>query len=222
MAIALICSQTQLDAELGQTALWRGDMERRIVTRPEEARVMAIAAKPNIVVVDRDLPGAARLVTELRQEPSTRALSIAVLARGDFEPSEVLLLEAGANAVLRLPPGRDWNERLVRLIHVPMRKAARFPVQFAVEAVHVEEGTSIPAMALNLSETGILIDSQVPIRVGDALSLVFRLPSSASPVMASGRVVRQASASQFGIEFSRLESGALERIRTFVREAPGS
>src|SRR5260221_11286755 len=130
MVSVLICTHSELDNDLGHTLLWRQDVARHVVTRLEEALMMALAAHPSIVVVERDLPWAGRLVTALRGDPSTRGLSIAVVARGDFDPGEVELLEAGANGVLRLPLEFDSDERLERLINVPARKEARVTVSF--------------------------------------------------------------------------------------------
>ena len=61
--------------------LWRHDVDRHFASRLEEAQMMALAARPSIVVVDRDLPWAGRLVAALRQDASTRALSAAAIAR---------------------------------------------------------------------------------------------------------------------------------------------
>ena len=41
--------------------------------------------------------------------------------------------ESEANAILRLPAGPEWNGRLERLMAVPVRKDARFPVSFDVQ-----------------------------------------------------------------------------------------
>src|SRR5207253_4725085 len=134
MVSALICTHADLASDLGQTLLWRQEVGRRVVTRLEEARMIALAARPSIVVVDRDLPWAGRLVSALREDPSTRGLSIVVVARGDFDPGEVELLESGANAILRLPVDAEGDQRLQRLVDVPVRKEARFSVSLSVEA----------------------------------------------------------------------------------------
>ena len=72
MVSVLICTHSELEKELGHTMLWRQDVDRHLVTRLEEALMMALAARPTIVVVDRDLPWAGRLVKALREDPSTR------------------------------------------------------------------------------------------------------------------------------------------------------
>jgi len=220
MAVALICSQAELEPDLGHTLLWRAGVERHVATRLEDARMMAVAARPDVVIVDRDLPRADRLVAALREDPSTRGLSIVVAARGDFDPAEVELLELGANAILRLPAGPEWDERLPRLMDVPVRKDARFTVHFDVEAAPVP-GDPSPALALNLSMSGMLLESSTPLAVGDEIQLTFQIPESEAPVKAAARVVRLGGPGQYGVEFQRVDGEASHRLRAFVDGGAG-
>ncbi len=215
MPVVLICTQVELEPDLGHTLLWREGVERHVAGRLEDACMMAVAAKPDIVIVDRELPRSDRLVAALRQDPSTRGLSIVVAARGDFDPAEVELLEAGANAILRLPAGPEWDERLPRLMDVPVRKEARFTVHFDVEET-VGAGDPAAALAINLSMSGMLLESPIPLGVGDEIQLRFQIPDSESTVATTGRVVRVAGAGQYGVEFRRVEAGASERLHAFV------
>jgi CheY-like chemotaxis protein len=180
--------------------------------------MMAVAARPDIVIVDRELPRSGRLVAALREDPSTRGLSIVVAARGDFDPSEVELLEAGANAILRLPAGPEWDERLPRLMDVPMRKEARFTVHFDVDEA-VGGGDPTAALALNLSLSGMLLESPVPLAVGDEIQLRFQIPDSESSMATTARVVRMAGDGQYGVEFRRVEADASAQLRAFVAGA---
>ena len=214
MAAALICSQEDLQPELGHTVLWRTGIERHVATRLEDARTMAVAVRPDIVVVDRDLPGSYELIVALREDPGTRRVSIAIVARGDLDPAELALLAAGANAILRLPPGPDWDERLVRLLDVPARREARLPVELGVDALGTGVGERVPAQALNLSRSGILIETAVDLGVGDELELEFSLEGEG--VFARGRVVRRSEPRLFGVQFGPLPEYAAVRIRRFV------
>jgi hypothetical protein len=214
MVSVLICTHSELEKDLGHTMLWRQDVERHVVSRMEEARMMALAARPSIVVVDRDLPWAGRRVTALREDPSTRGLSIVVVARGDFDPGEVELLEAGANAILRLPLEFDSDERLERLLHVPVRKEARFSVSFRVDTYAA--GAAEPALALNLSQSGMLMEATGDLRVGEPLQMQFPLGEEPPPVQTHGRVVRVAAPSQYGIEFTDVDADVSTRIRHFI------
>lgn len=218
MPVVLICSPVSLEDGLRSTCLWREGVERYVASRNEEARTLALAARPRLVVVDRDLPGSVELVTALRQESSTRQLSVAVVVRGEFDSMEVDLLEAGANAILRFPANAEWDERLTRLLEVPARREGRFSVQFAVDAYAGVAGGSGSgqALALNLSVNGVLLECPFPLAVGDDLSLKFQLAETGPVVVAAGRVVREAKAGRFGVEFRRLEGGGAGEIRRFV------
>jgi hypothetical protein len=139
------------------------------------------------------------------------------LARGDFDPAELDLLEAGANAILRLPPGSDWDDRLVRLIHIPMRRAFRFPMHLQVDDAFRSSGEVFDVVALNLSVNGLLIESSKALAVGEDVNFAFHLPQEAGLVTGSGTVVRQASGiGQFGVELTHVEGDGRVRIKRFV------
>jgi CheY-like chemotaxis protein len=216
MPVALLCTHATLDRDLGHTLLWRGEVERVVVAKPEEARVMAVAAKPDLVIVDRDLPWCERFVTGLREDPSTRSLSIAILARGDLEASEVGLLEAGANAILRVPPGDDWDRRLHELLSVPARRESRFSVQFDVETLRGTAESAVLGSALNLSVRGILLESPLKLALGDELRLRLLLPDDRGTAEAVGRVVREAGPGRYGVLLDELDPASRQRIDGFV------
>lgn len=217
MLSALICTQQDLEGDLADTPLWRSDVERHVAAKPDEARMMAVAARPRIVVVDAALPWAGRFVAGLREDPDTRGISIVALARGDFDPSEVELLEAGANGILRLPLGADGSERLERLMNVPVRRQARFVVHFHVDAPMPPPASDAePALAVNLSESGMLLETRLELGVRQEVTLEFKLPDGDHHVHGRARVVRLAGTRQFGLEFTDLEPEDAPRIRAFL------
>lgn len=216
MAVALLCCEADLEADLRGTVLWRADFERHLARRLEDAQLMALTETPQLVVVERELPWAPALVRGLRSDPLTRAVSIAVVSRGEFNPREVELLEAGANAVLRLPVGPDWDDRLSRLAHVPTRAEARFGVDFEVDATVRQGAPSLRGMALDLSTTGMLLVSPVELEVGEDVDFRFHLPGAGPLVAGCGRVVRQAGERRYGVEFYGLEGQGGEDVRRYV------
>jgi DNA-binding response OmpR family regulator len=215
MTAVLICTHGDVERDLGGTLLWREGIERQVTTKMEDAQMLAVAARPRLVVIDRDLPWAARIVSALREDPSTRGLSLVVIARGDFDPAEVDLLERGANAILRLPAGPEWNERLERLIDVPLRKETRFPVSFGVEAA-ANGGAAANAQALNLSASGMLIETAAALGVREEVELQFRLPPAPDPLRVAGQVVRVAAPTQFGVEFRQVAPEVSRRIQRYL------
>ncbi len=216
MVSALICTHEDLEKDLAGTPLWRADVERFLASRLEEARTLAVAARPRIIVVDAALPWAGRLVAGLREDAATRAASIVVLARGDFDPAEVELLESGANAIVRLPAGEDAERRLLRLLDVPGRREARFPVAFQVEALTPGSARTERGLALNLSVNGLLMEASVALHVGDELDLAFRVAEGEEAVNVRGRVMRLAGGDRYGIEFSALPAKTASRLRHYL------
>jgi CheY-like chemotaxis protein len=166
------------------------------------------------------MPRVEELVQQLRADDATRSLSIAIVARGDFEPSEVALIESGANAVLRLPVDEAWDRRLLKLMSVPMRREARFPVHIRISDPLGHHGDAV-GLALNLSVHGMLVEAHAPLGVHDRLAFAFRLREDDwEKVSGRGHVVRQAAPAQFGVEFEQLDYAGAARIQHFVATLP--
>jgi len=216
MITVLLCSVKPLDDLLNGTLLWREDVNRRLAHSVDEAEQVVKQGEVDILVVDRDLPGASELIGALRKDLQTRNLSIAVVADGDFEAGEIELLSAGAWAILRLPPDAEWEERLARLMSVPARKDVRLEVSFEIEMGDAGGITSAVATTLNLSARGMLIECAFPLQLGDVLDLRFQLPGAEHTILGCGRIVRQAGRNRFGLEFYGLENEGASHIEHFV------
>ena len=210
--VILICAPDPLTDELHDTLLWRDGIERHVASSFPEALSKAVAARPDLVVVDRDLPEARRLVEDLR---TVGKFAVAIVARGDFEPDEVGLLEAGAYAILRLPAGPEWDERVARLMQVAQRKSVRVPVsvEFEGRSGAIER---IFGRLVNLSVSGMLIECSAVLDIGADIAVSFPLARGATPIVGTGRIVRQAGKGRFGLEFYGLEGDGRERVRMFV------
>lgn len=215
MALALIASPRDLDPELSRTVLGRSGFERQLATVAEQARALACARKPDVLLVDVYLAGALELVCDLRADERTRALSIVALADSVADPREVPLLKAGANAVLRLPPGAGWDERLLRFVSVPIRKATRFPVSFSMGA----GPSGVPATGLNISLHGMLVETWAELSLCDEVELAFRIPGEGPLLRARARVMRRGAPRQYGVEFTWLDGAARAAIERFVSAA---
>jgi DNA-binding response OmpR family regulator len=218
---AVLVSTTDLARELEGTVLYRHNVERQSASDAAEVRRMADGTRIDVVVVDSAMAGASALVSVLRQDPATRATAIVALGRADFDFSHVALLEAGANAILPLPPGPDWDDRLTRLIHVPARRETRFPVDLAIDGGR-RGGLRFDARAVNLSVHGILLECGEALDVGDDLRLAFSLPDGHGDVRATGTVVRTASPERFGVEITSVEADGRLRIKRYVESGPAA
>jgi CheY-like chemotaxis protein len=212
---AVLLAPANLSSELGGTVLFRSNVERISAKGVEEVRQLADGGRLDVVVVDSALPGAASLVAALRQDPITRATAIVALGRSEFGFDHLDLLEAGANAILPLPPAQDWDDRLMRLIHVPVRKTTRFPVSLSLQG-GLRDGLNFSARVVNLSVHGLLLECRHPLKVGEDLHLAFEMPRDYGAVAAQGTVVRQALADRFGVELTHVEGDGRVRIKRYV------
>ena len=220
MINVVIVSAHNLQEQLRGTLLFRSNVARIRASGLEEVRRAAQAGKVDVVIVDAALPDAPALAAALRREPLTRGLSIAGLGQSEFGVFHVELLESGVNAVLPLPPGADWDDRLMRLFHVPSRKVARFPVSFAVGVVGQGHGEPFVGRALDLSVHGLLLEASFPLEVGEDLRLTFELPEPLGPVRGTGTVVRLAHQERVGVELTSIEGDGRVRIKRFVESPP--
>ena len=189
MIRAVVVSAADLSRELRGTVLYRSNVERCPAKGLSEVRQLALAGRLDVVVVDSALPGAAALVAALRQDPATRPVAIVALGRSEFGFGHLDLLEAGANAILPLPPGADWDDRLIRLVHVPVRKSTRLPVDLAIEG-GMRGGLRFPGRALNLSVNGVLHRMPAAAGGGRRPAPRVRAARGTAPSSATGTVVR--------------------------------
>jgi hypothetical protein len=92
----------------------------------------------------------------------------------------------------------------------------RAPVQFELEARTGDGVDTGAATVLNLSVSGMLIDSTFRLNIGEDLDLSFKLPGSEELIRGTARVVRQAGRTQYGLEFYGLEGDGRELIEAFI------
>jgi PilZ domain len=213
MPSVLICSSNDLTRVLAPTLIGRVGIDRFKAAKLDEARLLARVVCPRVSLVDRDLAHARDFIKAIREEPATHGLSIAILASGEIQDAELGLLESGANAIFRLPPDAGWDERMARLLSVPIRQEARLPVDLAVETHR-----DIQAEVVNLSVGGMLVQSPLALELFEEFD--FDIPmAGGTHARGRGRIVRQAGPRQFGVEFQRLDGDGKETIRQFVRSA---
>ena len=216
MTTVLICAGSDLESDLRRTLFWREDLERYVTERADEARMLVFSTEPNVVVVELDLPGTDRLVESLRAS-LPHPVSIVGLSRAPAaapaRPADVGLVDA----VLALPPGPEWDQRLVDVLEVPTRKQVRFDVSFHVEARLRHQPVAERGLALNISAGGLLIDGpHLRLHAGDDVSLSLQIPGQGDPVEGRARVVRQPIEQRLGLRFEAFSGDGDARIRDFL------
>ncbi len=213
----LICASESVERELHASPVWRNDLDRAVARNPTEALAQAGVLKPRLIVVDRDLQLSEFLVRQLRVREASRDASILIVAAGEMSSDELGLLDAGANAVLRLPPGPEWDARVEALLHVPTRKDARIDVDLRV--VGEAGDAAIRGRALNVSSTGMLVQTASALSVSSELRFRLELPgfaTSTGEIDGRARVIRQAASGEYGMLFLEMEPIGAEMLRRFL------
>ena len=168
---------------------------------PEDLMLLAVAAQ----LAGHDEAG----VDHLHRAHNT------FLKRGDAQSA----IRAGAN--LAIPAPLDpmvWDDTLEELLATPRRRDARIPARFVVWPQTSE--TSQRGTALNLSERGMLLETQQPLTVGATIEVFFELPGGQAGAEVVGQVVRESrppgASPQYGVDFMLLRGNSRGEIHTFV------
>ena len=217
MTKVLACATEATLGELADSPVWREEFQRQAVANAAQAISAAASFRPNLILIDLELPSAESLLKQLRGKDETRESSIIVLSRGEQLAEELGLLDAGANAVLRLPPSPEWDGRVAPLLSVPTRKQTRIDaaLKFVVKTKHAE----VRSKVVNMSTTGMRVDCASALSMGSEVRFSLELPgfeSSSGEIKGTARIVRLAGPGSYGLKFLAFEEGDQELIRRYV------
>jgi PilZ domain-containing protein len=214
MTTVLIYASPALESDLCHTLFWRDDLERYVAERAEEARALAVTTEPHVVALERDLPGVPDIVASLRSQALPHPVSIVALSHVAVDDAPP---EGGVDAVLSLPSGPAWDDRLDQLLQMPTRKQPRFDVRFDVETLLRQKPGSQRGLVLNISAGGLLIEaSALQLKPGDDVALNLPLPGQDRAVEGRARVVRTPVAEHLGLRFEAFSGNGDERVREFL------
>jgi len=109
-----------------------------------------------------------------------------------------------------------------RLISIPNRKYVRVLVQMRIPG---EKSSTIFSFSRNISETGILIETEASLRLGDLVGLNFMLPGvgGGTPIDARGEIVRMqdpeaaSSVRLYGVRFTDIGVSERDVIAAYTR-----
>jgi hypothetical protein len=212
----LIWGRPGLESDLSHTLFWREDLERYVTERADEARMLAFATEPHIVVVERDLPGAEELIASLRSRSLPHPISIVALSHVAAAPADDEPETGPVDAILSLPPGPEWDDRLDRLLQMPTRKQERFDVHIDVETSLRQKPAAHRGLVLNMSAGGILVECPgLQLHPGDDVALSLAIPGPGR-VEGRARVVRQPFEERLGLRFEAFSGDGDARVRSYL------
>ncbi len=109
-----------------------------------------------------------------------------------------------------------------RLVSIPNRKYVRVLVQMRVPG---EKSTTVFAFSRNISESGMLLETEAQLRLGDLVGMNFMLPGvgGGTPIDARGEIVRlqegesASTVRLYGLRFTDIGASDREVIAAYTR-----
>jgi DNA-binding response OmpR family regulator len=203
------------------TFLNREDIRVFVASTNDEALTIHRAEQVDLIVTKFDLPG---LPTEefcslVREDEVLRTVSL-IITCPDRADSIQVSSRCRANAVLLEPVYPDLlMAKVQQLLSVAERERLRVLLNAQVES-QTDSGSFI-CRTLNVSVSGMLIETDQSLSVGTFLSCQFSLPN-AKKIKAACRVVRAVELTpgkeyQYGLVFTDISDNALLTVDEYVR-----
>ncbi len=215
----IIAEPIILDIERDNTVFGRGSISVIPARSSEEILNLHGTYKADLIITDFELPlmGGAKLCSLIRNDASLKNVSIIVVCNAT-DASLAQCRETGANAVIPKPPSEDMLfSKISELLVVPQRKGIRVLQRISVKST--EGDTTFFARSLNISISGMLIETYRAFKKGDRLTCAFKIAHN--EVVVDCMVMRaEKSASGrhcYGIKFINCNTKSLVMIDHFVK-----
>ena len=211
---------------MDKNILDRAELRIFTATTADEALRIHREERVDLLLTELDLPdmGGDVLCFRIRQEDAVGKVAV-ILVCSD-SPGEIeRVARCGANAWLLKPVGpSQLSDCVGKLLAVPLRQAWRVLVRVQV---YGELGTTtLFCTSRNISVSGLLIETDGILAVGDRISSMFFIPGGCQ-ISAVGEVTRAVRltrlTNQYGIRFISLSPQSRTEIEKFVAaNAPGA
>ncbi len=186
-----------------------------------EALKIARDEDPHLIMFGYDLfdMAAPEFCRHIREDEITRDISLLFVCDRADEQNAALCIEAGCNDVIYRPLQRnELDTKIAKLTTIPARRQLRTLTR--VEVSLDNQGRFVLGRSLNVSATGMLIETERVLPGEGPLQLQFYLPGEAQPVKVTVDVLRSEFAgtmARYGVRFMNLEREAREQIERYVQ-----
>jgi len=188
-----------------------------------EALLLQRKIRADLIVTGLDIPGMSgeELCDLIRNDEELRTVSIIIVC--NKEPGEATRCSScRANAFLSVDAAPQVFTSTVRkLLSVSERSSIRVPVSVRIDG-RDKRGKPFLGFSENLSASGMLVESERKLEMGDIITCSFYLDNNMQ-IITNAEVVRvnlnslSDRSNQYGIMFTGLTGGIIEAIEAYVK-----
>jgi len=226
----LLVDDAELFLELERTFLQRTGYQIYAARSGQEALRIAREARPDLVLLDLNMPGmdGDEVCREIKDDTSLKDIHVIMVTARGRDEDRVRCIEAGCDGYLTKPINRvallacvqqALNERVRSLPRVPIALDVRWTTA---------DGRSGAGHTLNLSAGGLFVLCETPLARGTPHTVELTLPASPAPFRLPAEVVwntiglRQGALTPgFGLRFIDPDPGIALELERFVDEHAG-
>jgi len=191
MLKVVVSNNTAIFRELKSPAFQSLEMVQQVVTAGDEALEKIRTTRPDLVVLDVDLPAVSgyEVCKAVKADPALASTRVILVVTGSPGRAEVdLLSESGCDDILTIPtPAEDLYSHAARLLNLPQRQRSRVLAQ-----VIMPPGSYIPVIRGEATEVGldaVTIKVEHQVELGTAVRLRLGRAGSGLGVVVRGTVV---------------------------------
>jgi CheY-like chemotaxis protein len=206
--IEFLCRQTSLLSIHVETACDMASAMRKLCHSKFEGLIVDFEFGDDGLRVLRNLPG----LTSNR-----RAIAFAIVAD---ESDAAIAFRAHATFVFQRPLAIAAVARTLRAAQPMMFRERRRDYRYPIEARTFinSDGSEFLGNSINLSETGIALNSPSPLKVGAQVQLRVDLPRMVEPLVVLGEVCWSDASGRAGIHFLELPIKTLVQLQLWLSE----
>jgi len=176
--------------------------------------------RPHLIIFGYDLfdMNAPEFCREIREDESTRGISLLLVCDRDASQQSDLCLSAGCNDVIFKPlQRRELDQKVAKLTAIPVRRQLRTITKIDVSLEN--NGRFILGRSINISANGMLLEVDRVLPGNGVVRLHFFLPGDPKALELEAEVLRaefSGAMAKYGMRFVNPQQEERERIEKYV------
>lgn len=222
----LLVDDVKLFLELEKTLLTRSNIQLLTALSGQEAINIHRKEKVDLILCDMYMPGmnGDEVCRAIRSDEDLKNVSIIMVTTSAKDIDTCMA--AGANdSILKPINPTELLKKVGKYVNIAMRRDIRILARIGVEGVKGVSSESFLGNTVNISSSGVLIETSHVFTIGENVSCSFFLPGNSAPINAEGDVVRTANGSQagmnyYGIRFIDIKEEDKLAIESYAKRHP--